>query len=98
MKSLKPSHRENKRYLLIRGTVTQDNIDKAIFDYIGVLGYAEAAVHFISFNKVEIILAVNRKSLEKIRASFLMYEKEIKIVKVSGSLKGLKSQPYRELR
>ncbi len=90
MKSLKPSHRENKRYLLILGNVTKDDIDKAILDFIGVLGYAEAGVYFVKADKNKIILAVNRKSLEKIRASFLMSEKPINIVKVSGSLKNLR--------
>ncbi|MEN9625830.1 MAG: hypothetical protein RL557_158 [archaeon] len=89
MKSLKPSHRENKRYLLIKGNVTRDDIDKSIFDFIGVLGYAEASPQFITSNKDGIILAINRESLEKIRASFLMSEKLIEIVKVSGSVKGL---------
>jgi RNase P/RNase MRP subunit POP5 len=90
MKPLKPSHREKKRYLLISGAVSKEAIETAIFDFIGVLGYAEASPHFISFGKNKIILAINRKSLEKIRASFLLSDKEIRIERVSGSLKKLK--------
>jgi len=36
------------------------------------------------------ILAVNRKSLDEIRAGFLLSGKKVKVVKISGSLKKLK--------
>ena len=84
MKPLKPS-------LLIKGIVYRDEIEQAIFDFIGVLGYAEAAPHFIISGNKNIILSINRESLEKIRASFLMCEKQIEIILVSGSLKKLQN-------
>ena len=88
MKSLKPSHREKKRYLLVEGKdADKKNIEDAILEFIGVLGYAEAGINFIEDKKI--IFAVNRKSLDKIRASFLLSGKDIKIIKVSGSLKNL---------
>ena len=87
MKPLKPSHRERKRYLLIKGSDANFKvIEKVILEFIGVLGYAEAGVYFIKSNKSGIILAVNRGSVDKIRTSFLMSGKNLEIVKVSGSV------------
>ena len=87
MKSLKPSHREKKRYLLIEN-VNKEDIDKAILDYVGILGYAKTSPQIIKKDKGKLILAINRKEFDKIRAAFLFYD--IKIKKVSGSLRKLR--------
>jgi len=87
MKSLKPSHRENKRYLLIENAGEKE-IEKAILEYVGILGYAKASPQIIKKEKDKTIIAVNRKELDKIKASFLFYN--IKIKKVSGTLKKLR--------
>lgn len=90
MKPLKPSHREKKRYLLIIGRdASLKIIEEVITEFIGVLGYAEASPQVIKSSDEKIILAVNRNSLDKIRTSFLMSKKDLKIVRVSGSLKKL---------
>jgi len=87
MKPLKPSHRERKRYLLIKGKdINKKNIEEAILEFIGVLGYAEACPQFIKSTKSSVVLCINRKSLEKVRTSFLMSKKDIQITKVSGSV------------
>lgn len=91
MKPLKPSHREKKRYLLIKGKdANKKIIEEVILDFIGGLGYAEANPKIIKQTKQRVILAINRKSLDKVRTSFLMSEKDLNIVKVSGSLGKLK--------
>lgn len=91
MKPLKPSHREKKRYLLIKGKqADKKNIEEAILEFIGVLGFAKASPQIIKSSEEKIVLAINRKSLDKIRASFLMSGKDLRIVRVSGSLKKLK--------
>lgn len=88
MKNLKSSHREKKRYLLVEGRdADKRNIETAILEFIGVLGYAEAGINFINDKKM--IFAINRESLDKIRTSFLLSGKDIKITNVSGSLKNL---------
>lgn len=93
MKPLYPAHREKKRYLLIKGpTISKEKIEDAIFDFVGVLGYAEAAPMFIRVQKGLVILAINRGSLEKIRTSFLMSDTLLDIVKVSGSVRGLRGK------
>ncbi|HLD37439.1 MAG TPA: hypothetical protein VJA86_02540 [Candidatus Nanoarchaeia archaeon] len=84
-KRLKPSMREKKRYLLLETGASRNEIEQAILDYVGVLGYAKAAPVFIKSN----IIAVNREEADKVRASFALGEKLIKIRKASGTLKGL---------
>jgi len=79
-KKLYPSHRENKRYLLVEAS--KEQVEKAILEFIGILGYAKAGVMFI-----DKILAVNRQELDKVRAALLMAG--IKIRRVSGTIKGL---------
>ena len=91
MKLLKPSHREKKRYLLIKGKdADKKNIDEIILEFIGVLGYAECSPQIINKSEGKVILSINRKSLDKIRSSFLLSQKDLKIIKVSGSIKNLK--------
>jgi RNase P/RNase MRP subunit POP5 len=90
MKALKPSHREKKRYLLIKGEDADKKIiESVILEFIGVLGYAKASPKFLK-NEKGLVLAVNRKAVDKIRSSFLMSGKDVKIKKVSGTIKGLK--------
>ena len=92
MKSLKPSHRERKRYLLIKGNDADfKTIEKVILEFIGVLGFAEASPKVIKSSKNKIVLAINRESLDKIRASFVISGKDLKIVKVSGSVSKVKN-------
>ena len=85
MKSLIPSHKEKKRYLLLKGKDLKKNVNLAIKDFVGNLGLAEASPTFIKKN----ILSINRKSLDKVRASFVLWKENIEIIRVSGTLKGL---------
>lgn len=87
MKPLKPSHREKKRYLLIKGKdISEKSIDDCILEFVGVLGYAEASPQIIKTSKKGITLSINRGSLEKVRTSFLLSNKDINIERVSGSV------------
>lgn len=90
MKALIPSHKENKRYLLLRGKNLVKNVPEAIKEFIGVLGISEASPTFIESKTDKAILSINRKSLEKIRASLALSKEKIEVLKVSGTLKGLK--------
>ncbi|MEK6910308.1 MAG: hypothetical protein AABW82_00885 [Nanoarchaeota archaeon] len=88
----KASAKMHRRYILLSKT-DKKTIERVVLDYIGILGWAEAAPVFVSDDWIEngqIILAVERKSLEKVRASFEMSNEKIKILRVSGTLKGLK--------
>lgn len=86
MKPLIPSHREKKRYLLLEGKNLKKEVYDSIKDFVGVLGLSEVDIKWIDKN----VLSINRKSLDKVRASFILWPKEIRILKVSGSLKGLR--------
>ncbi len=90
MKSLKPSMKENKRYLLVKGHDLRKGIEKAIFDFIGVLGMSKCGLKFIKLGKNSAIISVNRDSLNHIRASLAASSKNFVVERVSGTLKGLK--------
>jgi len=85
---LKPTARLKRRYLLIIGA-GKEEIEGIILDYLGVLGWAKAAPFFVSEEKDRIVLAVNRKELCNIRAAFELSLSKARIIKVSGTLKGL---------
>ena len=63
MKSLKPTMRENKRYLLVHGKNLRENIEKAILEFIGILGMSKTGLSF-----VKVITQVKIRS-ERIGAS-----------------------------
>ncbi len=90
MKSLKPSMREKKRYLLVKGNNLRENVEKAILDFIGVLGMSKAGLEWIKSSSDNGIIAVNRESVEHVRASFAVWPEKIDITDVSGSIKKLK--------
>jgi RNase P/RNase MRP subunit POP5 len=85
MKSLIPSHKENKRYLLIQGKDLKKNVEKAILEFGGSLGMSQCGLSFIKNN----IICVNRKSLDLVKGSFAIFPEKIEVLKVSGTLKGL---------
>ena len=89
MKSLIPSHREDKRYLLIRGRNLKIDIPNAIYDFIGNLGMSQVSLNFIKIAKDSAIISINKNMLNKVRASLVVCPKKINIEKVSGTLKGL---------
>ncbi len=92
MKSLSPSMREKKRYLLVQGKNLEESIEMAILDFIGVLGMSKTGVKFIKSGNNSAIVSINRECLNSVRASLAVYPEKIEIVRVSGTLKGLKKQ------
>ena len=93
MKPLKPSHKENKRYLLLRGKdANKKVIEESILKFIGILGYAKASPMIVNKSKTgkSLIISVNRQELDKIKASLVLSGKDIHIEKVSGVINKLK--------
>ena len=85
---LRPSERDRRRYFIVRASNQQ--IEKAILEYIGILGFAKSA-----YMKVEIIGFAGKtvgsclaETLDEVRAALGLAG--ISIEKVSGTLKGLK--------
>lgn len=90
MKSLKPSMRENKRYLLVKGKNLRKNIEKAILDLIGVLGMSKIGLSWIKSDSNSAIISINREMVDSVRASLCVWPEKIEVEKVSGTLKGLR--------
>ena len=85
MKSLKPSMKENKRYLLIKGSNLKENVEKAVLDFLGVRGMSKTGLSWIKDN----IICINRQAVDSVRASLTVWHEKIEVLRVSGTLKGL---------
>ena len=83
------STKEKVKPKLTGKDATQKSIDEAITEYIGILGYSKSAQKVVKRGKGFIILTINREMLNNVQASFVISKKDIKVVKVSGTLKGL---------
>ena len=90
MKPLKPSARERKRYLLVRGENLKTNIPKAIQEFIGVLGMSKTSLSFIKSDEDYAVICINREMLDKVRASLCVWPEKMEVKKVSGTLAGLR--------
>lgn len=85
MGKIKASMRINRRYLLVNAS--KEKIGDALFSGIGSIGVALAAPVYVKLAKKGNVVAVDRKSLENVRAALTLAS--IKILKVSGTIKGL---------
>ncbi len=83
------SERVNRRYLLIKAEGKKE-VEEVILDYIGILGWARAAPFFVEEKRGEIILAVKREAINEVRAAIEISGRNIKIIGVSGTIKGLR--------
>lgn len=90
MKALKPSARENKRYLLVEGKNLKQNIEKAILEFIGVLGLSKVGLSFIEKNNNSSIICINREMVDSVRAALCVFPEKMEVTKVSGTLKSLR--------
>ncbi|MFZ1970981.1 MAG: hypothetical protein WAU65_02275 [Candidatus Nanoarchaeia archaeon] len=90
MKSLRPTMREKKRYLLVKGDI--GSIEKSILDFIGVLGMSKTGLGWIKKEKDSAIISINREMINDVRASFCVWPERIEVQRVSGTLRGLKEK------
>jgi len=84
---ISPSERENKRYLRIVGK--KEDIEKAILEYIGILGYSKAMPSFIESSSEEAIISINRESINDVLAAFEASPYKLRILKISGTIRSL---------
>ena len=91
MKALIPSHKENKRYLLIHGKELKKNIEKAILEFSGVFGLSKCGLSFISSDssRDSAVISVNREAVDLVRASLVVFPEKMEVLNVSGTLRGL---------
>lgn len=87
MLSLKPSAKSNRRYILVKGS--RSNVEKAILEYIGVLGWAKASPAFVKEVADEVTVAVNREAITDVRAALALAKDKLAVLRVSGTIKGL---------
>jgi RNase P/RNase MRP subunit POP5 len=90
MKSLKPSMREKKRYLLVKGKNLKKNIEKAILEFMGIFGMSKIGFNWIKSEKDFAIISINRKYVDLVRASLCVWPEKMIVEKISGTIKGLK--------
>jgi RNase P/RNase MRP subunit POP5 len=83
---LKPSARDKRRYFIVECD-SNEKIEKAILEYIGVLGFAKSAYKFVKSEKGKIVGSCLREELNNVRAALFMAGFSIK--KVSGTIAGL---------
>jgi len=83
---LKPSVRDKRRYFICSSGDNKE-IEAAILEYLGILGFSKSAYMYVKKKNGKVIGSCLVKSLEDVRASLIFAK--IKIEKVSGTLKGL---------
>ena len=89
---LKPSARDKRRYFLIKGVNNKD-VERAILEYIGVLGFAKAAYKEVKEKSVTqkhknaIIGSCARKELVNVTAALTMAG--IHVEKTAHTIKSL---------
>jgi len=98
MKSLKPTMREKKRYVLFEmpSVSSRDEakkiIESSIRNYLGELGLGKACLEFVDFNEKNHrgIFAVNREELDKVRGALVLSKTQVLVKKVSGAINKLR--------
>ena len=80
-----------RRYISLEAS--KEDVEKAILDYIGILGWARASLVWVDVKNSEHgkrVLSVAREELMNVRAAFEASPAKIKVLRVSGTLKGLR--------
>jgi RNase P/RNase MRP subunit POP5 len=87
MKPLKPSAKENKRYLLVKGENLKQNIEKIILEFIGIIGMSKCGLSLIKSDSKSALICINREMVDFVRAAFCVWPNKIEIIKISGTIK-----------
>lgn len=82
----KSSEKIHRRYVLFSGGDKKE-MKKILLDGLGILGWAKSAPMFVS----EKVVAVRRESLGDVRACLELGDSNIRIARVSGTLRALLS-------
>jgi RNase P/RNase MRP subunit POP5 len=85
---LKPSMKSHRRYLLVK-TSDKSNIEKVILDYLGILGLAKMNLFFVKEAGNEFLISIERGEVDSFRAAVECSKADIRIIKVSGTMKGI---------
>ena len=85
---LLPSLKEDKHYLVFQGN--KDNVEKALLEFLGILGMSKANPVIIEFKKNVGILSFNRKYADDIKSALVFYN--IHTLGISGTIKKAKEK------
>lgn len=87
MGAFSSTERLKRRYLLVHGE--RKDIEHALLEYLGLLGWSRAAPVFLAAGSRQWIIAVERKELIHVRAALGLSTSDLEIIRVSGTLRGL---------
>ncbi|RLG17562.1 hypothetical protein DRN62_00880 [Nanoarchaeota archaeon] len=90
---MRPTLKEKKRYILIRsieGDVKWEDIKKAIREFLGDVGLAEANPKVMEKGKGYIILRVRHDMVDEVRASLVLLDALLSVPRVSGTIKKIR--------
>jgi RNase P/RNase MRP subunit POP5 len=90
----------NRRYLLVeidkKQEEAKDEIKNALKNFLGVFGVSRLGLKFIKIDEKKeksiIILSINCRELDSVRAAFCLDKAQILVRKVSGTIKKLKEK------
>lgn len=86
---LSSSARTKRRYLHILGT-NKSAVERVMLAGLGTIGWSRAAPVFVtSSNLSGVVVSVDRRSLDAVRAALELAPERMKITRVSGTIKGL---------
>jgi len=96
VKNFPPSLREKNRYLLIKGR--KEEFFKIQKEFLGIIGFSKASFKVIDEKGDLFLVKCNSEVLDKVRASFCLYDSNLRIVRVFGTIKKyLKTISYEKL-
>ncbi|MBX4196834.1 hypothetical protein KW805_04565 [Candidatus Pacearchaeota archaeon] len=85
---LKASARGKKRYILL-SIADKEKAEKIFLESLGTLGWAKAHPLFMNLGN-KVVIVVDSACVDDIRAACELSSEDISIIRVSGTLKGLK--------
>jgi len=91
MTQLPPSMRTKRRYIQIQGG-SRESIEGILLLHLGTFGWAKAEPLFVTVPEIDgTVLSVDRASLDFVRASIELSKERIRVIRVSGTIKGLRA-------
>ncbi|HLC31645.1 MAG TPA: hypothetical protein VJK51_03180 [Candidatus Nanoarchaeia archaeon] len=88
MLKLKATKRSTLRYILFSGS-DREGVSALLQRMLGVMGVSRLAARYVAHG-TEVIVAVDRAAVDSVRAAVELDPGETRIVRVSGTLKGLR--------
>jgi len=85
VKTFPSSLREKNRYLLIKGD--KEEFFKIQKEFLGIVNFSLANFKIIEEEKNYFLVKCNVKALDFIRASFCLYNHNLRIIKIFGTIK-----------